>query len=100
MTEQEIDALVANYIPEWAVRKACGVLEIGTQLPTKDGRRFGNGHIIDIEHRSIGRHAHVYTVLTDAGNRIKLTAVEIEQCFHEPQWIADIGEVIVKFSRQ
>ena len=91
--------LVDGYrIPDWAIKKSNGELEVGAQLCTKDGRHIGNAHIIDM---AISKHSEhiIYTVLTDAGNRIHLSGVEINQLFYAPMWVADYTDVIVKFGR-
>lgn len=100
MTQDQIDSMIGDPIPEWAVRKAYGILNIGAQLPTRDGRRVGNAHIIDVMCKTAPQFHDAYTVLTDAGNRFVMTAEEIADAFWPPVWIADIGEVIVKFSRE
>lgn len=100
MNEADIAAMMVACIPEWAIKRYEGVLEMGTQLPTKDGRRVGNAHIIDIMPAMSAHFQTAYTVLTDAGNRLVLTVDEIKELFHEPMWVADFTEVIVRFSRE
>lgn len=80
-------------IPGWAIRRATG-LERGAQLPTRDGRRMGNAHIIDIEHKDNGA---LYTILTDAGNRARMSLTELAECFHSPTWVSDVERVKADF---
>lgn len=94
------DFFAALLIPGWAIRMAQPeALELGAQLATKDGRRFGNAHIIAIEP---GKHTEdlLYTVLTDAGNIMRMSAAEIHNGFHPPRWISDVDEVKAKFLRE
>lgn len=85
--------------PEWAQGVAEG-LEVGAQLPTKDGRRCGNAHIV---HESIGVHPgghatlHQFRVLTDAGTELTLTPDEIEELFHPPTYVSDVRRIREKF---
>jgi len=84
-------------IPNWATKAINGELEIGAQLPTRDGRQIGNAYII----RTIlsADMEMFYLVLTDAGNQVFFTAQEINELFHPPQWVGDLDEIIRKFSR-
>lgn len=87
-------------LPSWALRHAKpGMLELGAQLPTKDGRRHGNGHIIEIKPGVLGSGRLYYTVLTDAGQRIVMNSTEIYSGFYPPRWITDVAEVLRKFDR-
>lgn len=47
-TVDEMNKAILNHLPEWAIGKAGGLYLIGAQLPTRDGRRMGNAHIIDV----------------------------------------------------
>ena len=89
-------------IPSWAIRKANQILAVGAQLPTRDGRRTGNAHIIAIENWNntsgmTGRP--VYVVLTDAGSVIRCVAEEVHELFHLPMWVSDVNEVMIRFGR-
>jgi hypothetical protein len=99
MKESDIEAMMVACIPEWAIKRSDGTLEMGSQLPTRDGRRCGNAHIIDILRKTAPQFEDAFTVLTDAGTRMVCTAAEIEELFHPPQWVADYTEVMLKFSR-
>lgn len=84
-------------IPEWAVGVCKGDYVLGAQLPTRDGRRCGNAHIIHIVPAPWDESVSVHTVLTDAGTTMKLTRNELEELFHSPMWISSVEEVIRKF---
>jgi hypothetical protein len=90
-----------NQLPPWAIRHAIGnVLEVGTQLPTKDGRRMGNAHIIEITQSPLGAMGRqYYVVLTDAGSKMVMNSSEIAECFHPPRYVADVNEVLRKFQQ-
>lgn len=88
-----------DMLPDWATSATHGELVLGAQLPTKDGRKVGNAHIVDIRPGCLGTGKEYYTVLTDAGSRIHLTRVEIGELFYPPTWVSDVAEVERKFSR-
>lgn len=88
-----------NQLPEWAIAVTPGRLELGAQLPTRDGRRMGNAHIVHIDHSHHYSKEALYTVLTDAGSTMHMSAAEIAECFHPPVWISDVAEVKRKFDR-
>ncbi len=81
-------------LPRWAVGLAKGSLVMGAQLPTRDGRRMGNAHIVDIDETL---HGDMYTILTDAGNYLALCRAEVEELFYPPKYTAEVGEVIARF---
>lgn len=87
----------AYLIPDWAVGKCEGEYVLGAQLPTRDGRQCGNGHIIHIGPAPWDKTAPLYTVLTDAGNTMKLTRIEIEGLFYPPKWVSSVDDVIRRF---
>lgn len=84
-------------IPDWAIGRCNGAYVLGAQLPTRDGRRCGNAHIIDIEPASWDKTVLVHIALTDAGNTMKLTLNELEELFYPPMWISPVKGVIRKF---
>ena len=84
-------------IPDWAIGKCNGAYVLGAQLPTRDGRRCGNAHIIHIEPASWDKSVLLHTVLTDAGTTMKLTRNELEGLFHSPEWVSSVEGVIRKF---
>lgn len=89
-------------MPDWAIGRAGGMYLIGAQLPTRDGRRMGNAHIVDTlvpPEDSVLAGRQQYRILTDAGTELVLTAQELEECFHPPEWVSDVKEVQRKFSR-
>lgn len=79
-------------LPPWATGVYTGNLSRGTQLSTKDGRRVGNAVVVDDGSWSGGlfQQWFFYVVVTDFGNKLELTAQEIEEMFHEPKWLMDI----------
>lgn len=84
-------------LPEWAIGFAEGKLQLGAGLPTKDGRRTGNAHIIKItEHRG----EPLYECLTDAGNIMHLVFSEVKELFYPPKYISSVEEVKTKFLRE
>ena len=83
--------------PPWAAKPSNGNYIIGAQLPTRDGRRCGNAHIIEIAFsETLGQQLH--TVLTDAGNTFRATVGELEGLFHPTVWAGDLSEILRKFS--
>lgn len=100
MTDDEIDALLEDHLPAWAVCRARGVLMLGAQLSTRDGRRMGNAHIVGITPGCLGTERLMYSILTDAGSKTAMTAEEIAECFYPPQWVSDVNEVLRKFQRK
>lgn len=101
MTESEIDNCINNMLPDWAISLAHGKLVLGAQLATRDGRRTGNAHIIKIEDDFVddGPTFQVYTILTDAGNTIRMVEMELNTYFHKPRYVSDVQGVIDKFWR-
>lgn len=89
-------------LPSWAVsRNDQGLLVVGAQLCTKDGRRTGNAHVIEIDRKTYdGWEGLVYNCLTDAGNSFKFNENEIREFFHIGPFISLIGDVLEKFDRQ
>jgi hypothetical protein len=96
MNHADIDHLVAKQLPEWATARASG-LELGAMLPTRDGRRTGNAHIIRISPAPKGRMGLQYLILTDAGNTFVMSEPEILSQYYPPQWVADVNETVKKF---
>lgn len=94
MTQEEMDR---GPMPEWAIGTANGELVLGAQLPTKDGRICGNGHIVNITPVDAYGGENVHHILTDAGSTMELTAREVRELFHKPTWVSDVQEVKRKF---
>lgn len=89
--------MINNYfLPEWAQGTTTDYCAVNAVLPTRDGRHIGNavnlGLIgkIDIN----GEEFNVYSVITDAGTKIKLTLSEMKEFFHEPSYITKIPVVL------
>lgn len=94
---QEWDAI----LPHWAIRIAQpGILEVGAQLCTRDGRRMGNAHIIGFKEDALDTGRPYYHVMTDAGTRMVMNSTEINDSFWPPRWISDVKEVLRKFDRE
>lgn len=93
-----MNAAVLERKPKWAIKRAAG-LEVGAQLPTRDGRKTGNAHIINITPAPRGRMGLNYHILTDAGNTLMMSEAEIHVQYYEPEWIGDVNDIIEKFWR-
>lgn len=85
-------------LPSWALKRAAG-LEEGAQLPTRDGRKTGNAHIVRISPAPRGRMGLQYLILTDAGNSFVMSEAEVESQYYPPEWVADVHDVVAKFWR-
>lgn len=88
---------VFDLMPHWANGTCDGQLVLGAQLPTRDGRRTGNAHIIAIGPAKWDERVTLYTVLTDAGTTLKLMAEEVVELYYQPKWTSDVNEVLQKF---
>ncbi|MNO13214.1 hypothetical protein D3C76_28430 [compost metagenome] len=89
-------------LPDWAIGRNWGYsLVPGAQLCTKDGRRTGNAHVIDLGKGIAAGPVFVpsFLILTDAGSKAELTTKEIEDQFHIGDWISDVQDVLKKFDR-
>ncbi len=76
-----------SHNPELIIRK-------GVQLCTRDGRRVGNAHIIDIINDDL------FLVLTDAGNQMKLNSNEVNELYYVGEFVGDVNEIIKHFGRK
>lgn len=85
-----------GYLPKWAIGLSNGELQLGVQLCTKDGRRVGNGFVVDIW--DIERF-QLYIVMTDAGNTMLLTVEEINEYYHIGLYICSQERIYKDFSR-
>lgn len=97
------DELIAEHeaqLPEWAVARAYGMLMEGAQLPTKDGRRMGNSHIIKIVPGLHDMPSLNYLILTDAGNTVVMSENEIQEQFYRPEYVGTVEDIIQKFWRR
>jgi len=72
--------------PPWATGGARGYLEVGAQLSTRDGRRIGNAVVLEVMPSCKGASARIWT---DAGNDLVLNEAELDELFHEPEWLMD-----------
>lgn len=87
-------------LPEWAIERIYNELVIGAQLPTKDGRKCGNAHIVAMQPAFWNPDEILHTVLTDAGSEMRLTKEEVEELFYPPTFRAELSEILRKFRRQ
>ncbi len=78
---------IEGLLPPWAAGRATKVMEKGAQLCTRDGRRMGNGVVLELDEK-FGRQ--VAKVMTDSGSVAYLTEREILECFYAPVWIMKI----------
>ncbi len=79
--------MIDSFRPDWAV----GLTKeptLGAQLCTRDGRRTGNAVIARIETSS--QLEVSYTVITDIGTPMVLTADEIAELFHPLRFVMNI----------
>lgn len=93
MTGEEYDEqFKREVLPDWAERyDPSGTLELHRQLCTKDGRRLGNAFITKIgTTMSIAdfKPEPCYTVLTDAGSKVRMIESEIRDAFYIGEYIA------------
>jgi hypothetical protein len=60
---------------------------VGMALVTKDGHRCGNGYVIHEEYKCYGTDTfHLFHVMTDFGNVMKLTTNEVNELFEISSW--------------
>ena len=93
MTGEDYDEqFKREVLPDWAERyDPSGTLELHRQLCTKDGRRLGNAFITKIGMTmSIAdfKPEPCYTVLTDAGSKVRMIESEIRDAFYIGEYIA------------
>lgn len=100
MSLENHEVNLEDMLPPWAKALAHGELVVGAQLPTRDGRRMGNAHIVDIGNTNTPNGKRVHLVLTDAGNTMLMFADEIQEAFYPPKYVSDVDEIINKFWRE
>lgn len=95
-----------NDLPEWAAERCYSNYVRGAQLCTRDGRRCGNAHIIDIRTypypdspEDAPKEHTYYLLLTDAGNRMELTREELDSLFFPPEYRVHVERVLADFDR-
>lgn len=88
-------------VPDWATERNHGrELVAGAQLFTKNGRRCGNGWIVETDYIAAGPVAvPVFKILTDAGSFMQLTEKELEDAFEVGDWISTRERIIRDFDR-
>jgi hypothetical protein len=79
-----------DLMPEWAIKRASGFMEVGAQLATKDGRVIGNAYVSALDH--VPGLGNVATVITDMGNSARLNESELQGLFFDPIWVMDVQE--------
>ncbi len=83
---EEYSSDLWELLPPWVARKAeegC-FLEYLAQMPTKDGRRCGNGIVVGVD---VEKDTTVYVIRTESGNTIKASYHEAMELFHPPKYI-------------
>lgn len=70
-------------LPHWADKHLQGEIELYAQLATKDGRRFGNGLVVEV-HEGDELLDPYYVILTDFGNKVNMTAAHVEKAYYPP----------------
>lgn len=96
-------------IPEWAIARNFGLeLTLGAQLFTKNGRRSGNGWLVNImdvikaeiaDKNNPYGEIEVYTVLTEDGSYMRMTKQELEAQFEVGDWICTLDRIASEFDR-
>lgn len=82
-------------LPEWVTAyKPDGVVEVGRQLCTKDGRRCGNAFVLR-EGNGIPALVFIPTweIITDAGNKLICTQDEINELFYIGEYISRLNSI-------
>lgn len=97
LSDREVEDCLNQPLPDWATGLAHGRLCLGAQLCTRDGRRTGNAHIIQIAGPRKGYSDSRYLVMTDAGNTFVMSAVEIRTAYYDPYYFSDVKDIIAKF---
>ena len=88
-------------LPEYAIETFDGHYRPGCMLPTRDGRKRGNAHIIgNLEKVQQHQLRAYFLVITDAGSEMHLSLQEIDELFYMPPYVADVEEVIKHFRRK
>ena len=77
-------------LPEWAIALSNGEIQLGVQLCTKDGRKVGNGFLIDIHD---DEPFSLYIVLTDMGNTMRLTLGELQDYYHVGTYVCSLERI-------
>ncbi len=90
---EEVDGVdFTEFMPHWAIGEANGVLQVGAQLCTRDGRKTGNGVIVSAEEYQFRGYKDIlFKVLTDAGNTLTLNTAEVFELFYPPEYLMDVA---------
>lgn len=84
-------------VPDWAISADdAGTLVVGRQLCTRDGRRCGNAHILEVTPNGISGLTW-YRVITDAGTLMNLTQSEIHELFFVGLYISSPVYIVQRF---
>ncbi len=82
----------AKFMPDWAIGEANGVLQVGAQLCTRDGRKAGNGVVVSVvEYQWRGYKDTLFEVLTDAGSTLHMNTAEVFELFYPPEYLMDVA---------
>jgi hypothetical protein len=90
---EEVDGVdFAKFMPKWAIGEAHGLLQVGAQLSTRDGRKAGNAVIVSAEEYQFRNYKDIlFKVLTDAGNTLTLNTAEVFELFYPPEYLMDVA---------
>lgn len=92
------DLNIEGPMPSWAERRSAGeYMDLGAQLPTRDGRLIGNAFVNGL--RTIPERGLVADIVTDAGAKLSLTLDELSEYYHPPVYVMNISEAREKFCK-
>lgn len=95
-----LQAMMNDYLPEWASRRSTDDLEINQQLCTRDGRRIGNAVIACQVSKLQGNTVYTYwAVLTDMGTVLNLLTAEIDELFYRGDYIMKAADVQRRYAK-
>jgi hypothetical protein len=74
-------------LPHWADKNLHGEVELYAQLSTRDGRRTGNGIVVEVIEETIEEVPFTwYCILTDFGNYITVSPEQLERQFYPAEF--------------
>jgi hypothetical protein len=86
-------------LPEWAKKRSDGTyMELGAQLRTRDGRRFGNAYVDNL--RDVPELGQVADVITDAGSCFAMIQAELEGGFYPPAYVMKLDNARRRFKNK
>lgn len=84
---EDLEALIASWLPDWADKKLTGEWVQYAQLATRDGRRMGNAVILAVDTVVWGdTPVELHLIITDFGNTLRMTEGELATQFYPPIW--------------